>query len=116
LKIEIAGDGSDEFDSTYIGDLVEGVRNVIEHDAAKGEIFNLTYGRARSLADLARILEQHFPAIQIEYLAKDALTPDRGTLSVEKARRLIGYQPSYTLEKGYSEYIEWYKHHFRARA
>ncbi len=41
---------------------------------------------------------------------KDALTPDRGTLSIEKARRLIGYEPQYDLERGFRRYIDWYEH------
>ena len=35
--------------------------------------------------------------------------PVRGTLSVEKAKKLIGYNPNWSLEKGYPQYIEWYK-------
>jgi nucleoside-diphosphate-sugar epimerase len=35
--------------------------------------------------------------------------PERGTLSVDKARRLIGYEPQYPLEQGFPRYIEWYK-------
>jgi nucleoside-diphosphate-sugar epimerase len=35
--------------------------------------------------------------------------PERGTLDVDKARRMIGYEPQYPLEKGFPRYIEWYK-------
>ena len=37
------------------------------------------------------------------------MKPMRGTLSVEKAKRLLGYAPKFTLEKGLAEYIDWYK-------
>ena len=30
-------------------------------------------------------------------------------MSVDKAKRLIGYQPQYPLEKGFPRYIDWYK-------
>ena len=46
---------------------------------------------------------------KIKKTSKDKLMPDRGTLSIEKAKNLIGYNPSWELEKGYSKYIEWYK-------
>jgi ribosomal protein S18 acetylase RimI-like enzyme len=58
---------------------------------------------------MADILRQHFPEAKIKYLPKDRLTPSRGTLSVEKARRMIGYEPKCPLEKGFVEYIDWYK-------
>ena len=35
--------------------------------------------------------------------------PHRGTLSIEKAINLIGYKPDWPIEKGYSQYIDWYK-------
>ncbi len=105
----ISGDGADSLDFTYIGDLVQGVQNIIENENSRGEIFNLTYGSGRTLAEMANILKEHFQDIDIKYQDKDTLTPDRGTLSVEKAKKLIGYDPKYPLEKGYADYINWYK-------
>lgn len=109
IDVTVNGDGSDRLDFTYVGDLVSGIVNVIEHEASRGQIFNLTYGASRSIAELADILLQSFPDIKINYLPKDRLTPDRGTLSVEKARRMIGYNPQFPLERGFLKYIEWYK-------
>jgi nucleoside-diphosphate-sugar epimerase len=40
---------------------------------------------------------------------RDSLMPERGTLSVDKARRLLGYDPQYSLDKGFVQYIQWYK-------
>jgi nucleoside-diphosphate-sugar epimerase/ribosomal protein S18 acetylase RimI-like enzyme len=109
LEISINGDGSERLDFTYIGDLVSGIVCVLEHDNARNQTFNLTYGQSRSTAEMADILRQHFPEARIKYLPKDRLTPSRGTLSVEKARRLIGYEPQCPLETGFVDYIDWYK-------
>lgn len=108
-EVCVTGDGKDCLDFTYVQDLVHGIIKVIESDRSKGEIFNLTYGQGRSLTDMARILETHFPDIRVKYIPKDNLTPDRGTLSVEKAKRLLGYEPSWPIERGFANYIEWYK-------
>ena len=35
--------------------------------------------------------------------------PERGTLSVDKAKSLISYNPQFPLEKGFAEYLGWYK-------
>lgn len=109
-EINIKGDGSDKLDFTYIDDLVGGVVKVIENpESSKSQIFNLTYGNGRSLQDMVTILKQHFPDVKVNYLPKDKLMPDRGTLSVEKAKNLIGYAPANPLEIGYTKYINWYK-------
>jgi nucleoside-diphosphate-sugar epimerase len=102
------GDGSDGLDFTYIQDLVGGLANVISSENAKNQIFNLTYGSARTIADMIDILKGYFPGISVKSIAKDSLMPDRGTLSVEKAKSLIGYNPTWSLDKGYPKYIEWY--------
>lgn len=108
-EITIAGDGSDRLDFTYIKDLIDGIVKVIGNKNSYNQLFNLTYGASRSLEDLANILIEEFPGCKINYVPKDKLTPDRGTLSVDKARELIGYNPSHPLEKGFLEYIRWYK-------
>lgn len=107
-EITMNGDGSDGLDFTYIQDLVGGLANVISNENAKNQIFNLTYGSARTIADMIDILKGYFPGISVKSIPKDSLMPDRGTLSVEKAKSLIGYNPTWSLDKGYPKYIEWY--------
>jgi nucleoside-diphosphate-sugar epimerase len=107
--IKIDGDGSDRLDFTYIQDVVQGIIKCIQSENARNQIFNLTYGSSRSLADLATIIQQHFPGIDVSYMPKDKLTPSRGTLSIDKARNLIDYSPQFPLEKGLPLYLEWYK-------
>lgn len=108
-SLRAEGDGGDRLDFTYIDDLVEGICLTIQHPAARNQIFNLTYGKARSILDLVAIIQQHFPNVRVEYVARDKLMPMRGTLSVEKAARLLGYAPENPLEVGLAKYIEWYR-------
>ena len=108
-EINIAGDGSDKLDFTYIKDLVNGIELVISKDESLNQIFNLTYGDSRSLADMAKVMKANFHDLEVKYTPKDKLTPDRGTLSIEKARRMLGFEPTFPLDIGYLEYINWYK-------
>lgn len=112
-EIEIHGDGNDRLDFTYIEDLVNGVLKVIENENAKNQIFNLTYGKSHSISDLMDILKEHFSDIDVTFRQKDEFTPHRGTLSIDKANKLIGYTPQYPLNKGFVKYIEWYKNFHR---
>lgn len=107
--IAVAGDGSDRLDFTYIDDLVAGLCLVLEHPAARNETFNMTYGEARTIAELAAIVQELFPGTEVENVERDALMPERGTLSVEKARRLLGYEPQYPLQVGVERYAAWYR-------
>jgi len=111
-EIMIMGDGSDALDFTYIDDFCQGIIKCVERKAARNEIFNITYGEARAFSEMAEILKDYFGKLDVKYVPKDKLMPDRGTLSVDKARDLIGYEPEFELKKGYLEYIEWYQELF----
>ena len=67
------------------------------------------YGVGKEILTMANIVMKHFPRIKIEHLPRDNLVPERGALSIEKARKLIGYEPNFPLEIGYEKYISWYK-------
>ena len=108
LKIKINGDGSEKLDFTYIKDLVEGIITIIENKNSHNEIFNLTYGSARPISDLVEILYDFFPKIEIEKVQKDLLMPERGTLSNDKIKDLLGFKSSWSIDRGYRNYIEWY--------
>jgi nucleoside-diphosphate-sugar epimerase len=109
LDVTVNGDGRDSLDFTYIDDLVQGIILMIAKEAARNQVFNLTYGNARSLNQMADIIKAHFPGINVKHQPRDVLMPERGTLSVNKARRLLGYEPSCPLERGFVSYINWYK-------
>ena len=107
----INGDGSDALDFTYIHDLCQGIMLSMIKES-KNEIFNITYGNGRKIEDLANIVLEHFPSIKIEYNKKDNLMPERGTLNINKAKQLLGYNPEYPIERGFENYIKWYKKFF----
>ena len=109
LPLSVNGDGTDALDFTYIGDLVNGLVLCMQKPAARNEIFNLTYGGARGINQLIEIVQEQFPGTVVKHKPRDGLMPERGTLSIEKARRLLGYQPQWPLEKGFVKYIQWYK-------
>ena len=108
-NLTVNGDGTDSLDFTYISDLVEGLLLVTVRPEAQGEIFNLTFGSGRTLNDLAEIVRGNFPNIDVICQPRDVLMPERGTLDISKARKLLGYEPKYPLEKGFALYVDWYK-------
>ena len=110
----INGDGSEALDFTYVDDLIQGIILAIAKRDARGEVFNITFGGARTLAEMAEIVEASFPSVTVSYNPKDELMPERGTLDISKARQLLGYSPEYPLEKGFVNYIRWYQQFYEA--
>ena len=108
-KILIKGTGEEKLDFTYIEDLVEGISLCCEKDEARNQTFNITYGNSRSIIELLNILQEEFSDLEINFEKKEKFMPDRGTLDNSKANRLLNFKPKYQLEKGFKNYINWYK-------
>ena len=108
-ELSINGDGNDSLDFTYISDLTKGIIKCIYVEDAKNETFNITYGSARSINDMADIVKSNFPEVIINHKPRDGLMPERGTLCIEKARHILDFTPDYPLEVGFINYINWYK-------
>ncbi len=102
------GNGDEKLDFTYVDDTVQGFLKAGTKEGGTNETFNITYGSSRPVKDLVKILKQYFPDLIVQNKERDDTMPERGTLKVDKARKMIDYSPNYSLEKGYKEYIEWY--------
>ena len=109
LPLRVDGDGEEKLDFTYIDDLIQGTALAIQEPAARNEIFNLTYGSARSIRELVGVIKSEFPEVDVQYVERDKLMPFRGTLNVDKARKLLGYTPDHPIEVGFRKYVEWYR-------
>jgi nucleoside-diphosphate-sugar epimerase len=108
LRLEGGGDG--RLDFTYINDLVEGMVRALGlcTQPESSYTFNLTYGNARTIAELAKIVKSVVPSVEIEIAPRAVDKPIRGTLSTDRARDVLGFVPSYSLDVGYKQYCEWY--------
>ena len=113
LLLEGGGDG--RLDFTYIDDLVEGmVRALALHQGRNStDTFNLTFGDARTIADLAAVVKSVVPGAILEERPRAADKPVRGTLLMDKARDRLGFVPKWPLETGYRRYCEWYVEEWR---
>lgn len=109
----INGDGKEKLDFTYIEDLTDGILNIINNKNSINQIFNLTYGEGREIHEMIDILKMSFPKVKVKKMDRDNLMPYRGTLSMNKAKSLLNFKPSWKLEEGYKRYIEWYVDFFK---
>lgn len=108
-RLRVDGNGAERLDFTYIDDLVDGLLLVMKNPNSKNQIFNLTYGESRKINDLVDIMQKFFPGVGIQFVERDSLMPFRGTMSVAKAKKLIGYNPQNPIEVGFPKYIAWYR-------
>ena len=81
LLLEGGGDGMLDF--TYIEDLVEGMVRALalHHGPDQSNTFNLTFGNARSIAEIAAIVKELVPNAILEDRPRAMDKPIRGTLS-----------------------------------
>lgn len=108
LLLEGGGDG--RLDFTYIDDLVDGMIRAVALPSTPGSThtFNITFGNARTILDLANIVKSVVPGAIFEERPRDQIRPVRGTLSIDRAHEVLNFEPQWPLEKGYKRYCEWY--------
>ncbi len=106
--VKVSGANDHYMDFTYVEDIVQGFYLASTRSEAAFETFNMTYGQARYLSDLVNVIRKFEPGLQTSGEAiDDADRPKRGTLSIEKARRLLGYHPVWPLERGIPQYLSY---------
>jgi nucleoside-diphosphate-sugar epimerase len=91
-------------DFTYVADLAEGLTRAVASPVAN-DVFNVTAGDARTLAELYDVVAARAPGVEVEFANGHDFRPQRGTLDIRKAREVLGYEPQYRLEDGIDEYL-----------
>lgn len=105
----IFGDGEQTRDLTYIEDIISANLKLLGTDKADGESLNIGSGKRVSVNQLFESLRQ-LTGENVEPICGEEIKGDaKHTLSnSEKARQLIGYEPTMSIEAGLEKFVEWY--------
>ena len=111
--LHILGDGSQVRHYTYGGDLARGIRLAIESPEAEDEDFNLSTATSTTVLELAELIWRKVRGDEpFRYVTDPPFPYDvkRRVPSVEKARRLLGFEATTTLSEALDEIIPWVDH------
>jgi nucleoside-diphosphate-sugar epimerase len=87
-------------DLSYVEDVTEGYLRCIESPNASSQIFNISYGEARTAVEFAEELKRYFPKLEYEVREPTIQQVYRGALDIQKARRLLDFESKYSIEDG----------------
>ncbi|MBI5233147.1 MAG: SDR family NAD(P)-dependent oxidoreductase [Deltaproteobacteria bacterium] len=109
--LPITGTGMETRDFTFVEDLVDGLLRAGFNESAVGEEFNLASGVETRIIDLANMVNSIVGnSAGIKYLSRRKWdTKSRLLASVEKAKRLVGYEPKTMFKEGLEETIQWFR-------
>ncbi|MEA3402624.1 MAG: GDP-mannose 4,6-dehydratase [Armatimonadota bacterium] len=103
------GDGSSSRDYTYVADIVRGVIAAWESDL-QWEIINLGSSAPVRLDEMiAAVGEAVGVEPVVEVLDDQPGDVPRTYASIERARRLLGWEPQWSLAEGLREFVAWYR-------
>jgi len=99
---------------TYVGDIVDGVVSVIGNEAkVDGEIINLGTEVEHTTQEGIEAVEQVLgKKIKINVIAKRAGDQLRTKANIDKARKLLNYNPQTTLLDAVKHQVAWFKENF----
>ena len=103
-ELTLFGNGENQLDFTYIDDVVDAT--ILTLNSTDSEEFNVSFGQPRTLNDLAKLIKMVYPDSKVKHNHVFAYpTANRGALNCDKAVRLLGYEPKFTLERGLAKLL-----------
>jgi UDP-glucuronate 4-epimerase len=99
---------------TYVGDIVDGIVSVIGNETkVDGEVINLGTEVEHTTQDGIDAVEKVLgKSIKIDIVPKRAGDQSRTKANIDKARRLLNYNPQTTLLESVTHQVNWYKENF----
>ena len=109
----VYGDGEQSRDFTYVDNVVQANLLSLEcPDEACGQYYNVACGVSTSINELFRMMRDRIgdavSQVEPEYAPLRAGDVRDSLASIEKARRLLGYDPQVEFEEGVARTVDWY--------
>src|SRR6266699_3087863 len=108
--LPITGTGEETRDFTYVGDIVNGLIACAHYDQAVGEAINLATGKEIRILDLANWVNEltNNDAGIVFKKRRDWDKKTRLLASIEKARRILKYEPKTDFKTGLKQVHQWF--------
>jgi nucleoside-diphosphate-sugar epimerase len=109
--LPITGNTRATRDFTYVGDLVDGLLRAGYYEKAVGQEMNLASEVETTIGELAEMINKLVGnTAGIAMVGKRKWdTKNRLLASVDRARELLGYEPSMPFEEGLAKTVSWFK-------
>ena len=109
--LPIFGEGTQTRTLTHVDDIADGIVTAMASPAGRNEDFNVSASRELTVAEIARVIWEACgrdpEAFALEHLPTFEVDVVRRWPSVEKARRLLGWEAQIDLEDGVRRTVEW---------
>jgi dTDP-glucose 4,6-dehydratase len=109
MKIPLYGGGRQIRDWTYVEDFCDGISKAMEK-GAPGETYNFSSGNEFTNRQVAERITQHLKVSETEITDVDDRPGHdfRYSISSEKARQQLGWQPRHSFDEALTRTIDWY--------
>jgi UDP-glucose 4-epimerase len=109
--LPIFGDGKQTRTLTHVDDIADGIVTAMASPAGLCEDFNVSASREMTVAEIARVIWEACgrdpETFALEHLPSFEVDVVRRWPSVEKARRLLGWEARIGLDEGVARTVEW---------
>jgi UDP-glucose 4-epimerase len=109
--LQIFGSGEQTRTLTHVDDIAEGIVTAMSSPAGENEDFNISAADELTVAEIARIVweecGEHPAAFELKHLPSFEIDVQRRWPSVEKARRLLGWEAKISVREGIARTVDW---------
>ena len=109
-KVSVWGSGEEERDLLYVDDLVDFIERAMERQEQPFELFNVGAGHGVSISDLvSKIITASGQSLEIDFDLTKPTIKTSINLNCDKAKKMLGWKPETSLEKGIEKTIAWWR-------
>lgn len=109
-ELEISGKGVRARDYTYIGDLVDALIRALKDTTIAFDIINVGSSKPVPLKELLRVIEKATgKKASVRERPSTRPSVEKTHASNKKAKELLGWEPTTSIEKGVSDFVAWFK-------
>jgi UDP-glucose 4-epimerase len=107
----IFGDGEQTRDFVFVEDVVEANMLALNSSEAVGEALNIGTGVPHTVNVLVQRLQEELGTERLKPVYKSSRQGDvrHSYASIEKAKKMLGYKPRFSLEEGIKKLVEWFQ-------
>jgi UDP-glucose 4-epimerase len=109
--LQIFGSGEQTRTLTHVDDIADGIVTAMGSPAGLNEDFNISASREMTVAEIARVIWEACGELpeefELEHLPTFAVDVQRRWPSVEKAKRLLGWESQISVEEGIAATVTW---------
>lgn len=104
--VHIAQEAARDFEYIYFKDVGRAIEAAATKPVPSETLFNIGSGVLLKFDDLVSLVQKLLPKLEVEIIPGKAPRSSKQPMDISRAKKLLGWEPEYSMEAGFQAYID----------